>query len=139
MARAKAPRREFQIMLEGPFFERDPAKTFRQNARRLMDSLASEGEADVRSQIAGQAGSMPHYTGWTADTVQGRTSSLTGRRWALSLVISANTAGMDRKDAIRTKAAGASIERRWHPFRKTARAMRRSRALLVADLTRGLE
>jgi hypothetical protein len=43
---------------------------------------------------------------------------------------------MDRADAIRTKAAAASIERRWHPFRRVAAAGRRA---AKANLTKGLE
>lgn len=123
----------------GPFFTRDPKLTIRSNIRSMMDALAAEAEKDVQGQIAGKAGSMPHYTGWTRNHVVGRTSSLGGKRWAVSAVVSANTSGMGARDAIRTLAAAASIERRWRPFARTASAMRRSRAAINANLTRGIE
>lgn len=138
MARTKSLSKQFQITLEGDFFTRDPSKTFGGNVRDMMDAIAAEAGKSVRAQIVSRAGSMPSYTGWTAATVRGRTRSLTGKRWLVSAVISADTSGMSRKDAIRTKAAGASIEARWHPFRKTASAIRRSRAVLSANLTKGL-
>jgi hypothetical protein len=128
-----------KVTLEGNFFHRDPGKTFRQNVRDMNDALASWMEAEVRGQVEGRSGSMPHYTGWTADHIVGRTESLSGNRWGTWAVVSANTAGMDAKDAIRTKAAAAGIERRWHPFRQVKSAIYRARPLLRADLTKGLE
>lgn len=129
----------FRVDFEGPFFTRDPKRTVRDNIRRMMDALAAEAERDVKGQIASVAPSMPGYTGWTHWRVAGRTSSIGGRRWDLNMVVSANTAGMSRELAIRTKAAAASIERRWHPFRRTTSAVRRSRAVIYANLTEGLE
>ena len=105
----------------------------------MMDDLAAEAERDIKGQIAGRAGSMPAYTGHTYDSIVGRTESLTGKRWGLTMVVSANTNGMGRAEAIRTKAAAATIERRWHVFRKTASAIRRARAVLGANLTKGIE
>lgn len=135
MARAVIQRIDFS----GPFFTRDPRQTIKGNIRDMMDRLAEEGERDVQQQIQGRAGSMPNYTGWTRDRVRGRTSSLSGKRWAVTAVVSMNTSGMGARDAIRTQAAAASIERRFHPFRRTTSAMRRSRAVMAANLVRGLE
>ena len=56
--------------------------------------------------------------------------------WA---AVGAVTSGMSAKDAIRTKAAAATIERRWGPYRRAKSAVYRSRALISADLTKGLE
>jgi hypothetical protein len=134
-----APRREFQVKLEGPFFERDVRRTVRANIRDLMDKLAAEAEADVKAQMDARAGQMPHWTGHTRSRVVGRTQSLRGRRWEVSAVVSVNTDGMSRSDAIRTKAAGAQMEARFRMFRRTAAAMRRARAILSANLTKGLE
>lgn len=138
MARTKSLSKQLQITLEGDFFSRDPSKTFGANVRDMMDALAAEAEKSVRAEIVSRAGSMPYSTGWTARTIRGRTRSLTGKRWRVSAVISADTSGMSRRDAIRTKAAAASIEARWRPFRRTAAAMRRSRAVLAANLTKGM-
>lgn len=129
-----------RVDFTGGFFTKDPGKTIRGNIRRhLMPSLAAEMERDVRMQIQAHAGSMPQYTGHTRNRVIGRTESLAGKGWGLTAVVSANTAGMGRTEAIRTKAAAAGIERRWHPFRRTTSAVRRSRAAISAHLTRGLE
>jgi hypothetical protein len=46
---------------------------------------------------------------------------------------------MDARDAIRTKAAASSVEGRFRPFRRVTSALRRSRAVLSANLTEGLE
>lgn len=104
-----------------------------------MDDLAAEGERAVKAQMAAKAGQMPHYTGHTAAAVRGRTKSLANKRWLVSAVISTDTSGMDRKEAIRTKAAAAQMEGRFHMFRLTAGAMRRSRKVLAANLTKGME
>jgi hypothetical protein len=128
-----------RVDFTGPFFTKDPAKTLRQNIADMMDRLAAEGERDVKQQISGRSGSMPGYTGWTHSRVRGRTSSLGGKRWAVTAVISTDTSGMSARDAIRTKAAAASIERRFHPFRRTSTALRRARAVVAANLTKGME
>jgi hypothetical protein len=123
----------------GPFFTRDPKLTVRGNIRKMLDALSAEMERDVKNQMETRAASMPGWTGWSRDHVVGRTHSLGGKRWGLTAVVSANTNGMDRTDAIRTKAAAATIERRWHPFRRTAGRARRARAVITANLTAGLE
>ena len=128
-----------RVDFSGPFFTKDPVKTIRANIRDMMDALAAEGERDVQQQIAGRAGSMPAYTGWTHDHVRGRTESLAGKQWAVSAVVSMNTTGMAAKDAIRTQAAAAGIEARFHPFRRTTTAIRRSRKIMAANLVKGIE
>lgn len=128
-----------KIELSGDFFRRDPGKTLRQNVRDMNDGLAAWMEAEVQSDIAAHASSMPGYTGWSRDHIVGRTSSNSGKRWGTWAVVSANTNGMDRKDAIRTKAAAATIERRWHPFRRVKSGVYRARPLITANLSKGLE
>ena len=133
------PRRYTAVTLDltGPFFERDPGKTVRGNIRKMMQGLADEGEKAVREQI--ESHTYPRGTGWTRDHAVGRVESLSGKSWFLTAVISANTNQMSPEDAIRTKAAAASVERRYHPFRRGASALRRSKAVLNANLTKGLE
>lgn len=128
-----------QVELSGPFFTRDPRLTVRQNIRNMMDAVAAEMEQGVKAELEAKSGSIPGWTGWTRDHVVGRTHSLAGKRWALTAVVSANTDGMGASDAIRTKAAASRLERRFHPFRKIAGRTRRARAVLAADLTRGLD
>jgi hypothetical protein len=127
------------VRLEGDFFRRDPGKTFRANVRDMLEGLADWMETEVRSQISGQAGSMPYYTGWSWGNTTGRVHSIGGKRWGTWARVSANTAGMGAGEAIRTKAAAASIERRWHPYRKVKSAVYRARPLITANLTEGLE
>lgn len=129
-----------KVTLEGDFFRRDPRKTVRQNIRDMLDELAAWMEQTVEGEIRGRAGSMPYYTGWTADTVTGYTTSTkTGKRWQLHAAVAALTTGMSAKDAIRTKAAGATIERRFHPFRRVKAGVYRARPLINANLTEGLD
>jgi hypothetical protein len=128
-----------KIELEGNFFKRDPGKTFRANVRDMLDELAAWMEAEVRDEITAHAGQMPGYSGWSWAHTVGRTSSNSGKRWGTWAVVSANTAGMSAKDAIRTKAAAATIERRWHPYRRVKSAIYRARPLITANLTEGLE
>lgn len=136
---ATAKRVDLTVALSGPFFDRDPKATFRQNVRAMLAALAEEAAKDVRSQIAANEPQMPHATGHSRNQVVGRTKSLSGKQWALTAVISESTAGMGKREAIRTKAAGASIERRFHSFARTARAVRSSKAVLSANLTKGIE
>lgn len=134
-----AKRVDLRASLEGPFFAADPSKTVRGNIRDMMDALSAEMEKDVKAQISAAAGQMPGWSGWSLEHVVGRTASYSGKRWMVTAVVSENTNGMDAKTAIRTKAAGASIERRFHPFGRTSRAVRASRAVLAANLTKGIE
>lgn len=129
-----------KVTLDGAFFTRDPRKTVRGNIRDMLDSLADWMEETVQSDIAGHAGQMPFYTGRTRDSIDGYTTSKkTGKRWGLHAAVGAVTFGMDRKNAIRTKAAAATIERRWHPFRRVKSGIYRARPLINANLTKGLE
>lgn len=128
-----------RVDFKGPFFERDPAKTFRQNVRDFLDAVVAEGEKDVRLQIEAKRGSMPHYTGHTAAHVRGRTKSLAGKRWMVTGVVSMDTRDMTRAQAIRTQAAASSIEGRFHPFRRTVGRIKRARGVSIERLMRGIE
>ena len=124
------------VDLSGPLFEVDPGKRVIENIRDFLEALADYGQEHVRKDIAAKAGRMPNYTGWTYDRVRGRVESTTRRKWYLHAVVSAYTADLGRTDAIRTKAAAASIERRWHPFRRAAFASRAQ--IKKLDLAKGL-
>jgi len=129
-----------KIELDGNFFRRDPGKTLRQNIRDMDDALAAWMQSEVRSEIRSHAGQMPYYTGWTTLNTFGYTTSpRTGNRWGTWSAVATVTQGMSRADAIRTKAAAAGIERRFHPFRRVKSAIYRARPLISADLTKGLE
>lgn len=128
-----------KVELSGNFFTHDPGKTLYRNIRDMLDGLSDEIEDVVRGEVISHAADMPFYTGWTAQRVRGYTTSpRTGKRWALWAAVGVPTEGLDRAAAIRTKAAAATIERRWHPFRRVKSAVYRSRALISADLAKGL-
>jgi hypothetical protein len=139
MASKLPPGLNLSAKFEGPFFTKNPQLTFRQNVRVMMSELASEAQADVQTEIASHEGAMPNWTGWSRDNVKGRVENLSGKHWALTMVVSENSAGMSARDAIRTKAAGSSIEGRFHAFRHVASRIRGMKALMAADLTKGLE
>lgn len=129
-----------KVELSGDFFRRDPGKTLRANIRDMLDAVADWMEVEVQSEIRAHAASMPFYTGWSAEHTEGYTTSpRTGKRWGLWAAVGAVTAGMDRTNAIRTKAAAASIERRWHPYRRVKSGVYRSRPIITANLTKGIE
>lgn len=128
-----------KVTLDGAFFTRNPGKTLRANVRDMMEALAAEMEKEVKGIIGAAAGSMPHYTGWSYDHTIGRVESYSGKRWGTWAVVSANTQGMNAKDAIRTKAAAATIERRFHPYRRVKGGVYRLRPVLTANLAKGLE
>lgn len=128
-----------KVELIGPFFTHDPGKTLYANIGVMLAGLSDEMESTVRGDITSHAGDMPRWTSHTADHVSGYTTSpVTGKHWALWAAVGVPTTGMDRKQAIRTKAAAAGIERRWHPFRRVKSAVYRARALISADLAKGL-
>lgn len=128
-------RTQTKVTLTGPFFTQKPGAVIRQNIVLMLEDVSSAMEQEVHQQIAMRASSMPGYTGHTASTIHGRVESLAGNPWHRWAVVSANTGGMGRKEAIRTKAAASSIEGRWHPFRKVSSSARR----LIRDLAKGLD
>lgn len=129
-----------KIYLDGNFFTHDPGKTLYANIRDMLDALAGEMQKEVRGIIGGAAGSMPGYTGWSYQhTIGYTTSAMTGKHWATFAAVGAVTAGMSKKDAIRTKAAAATIEKRFHPYRRVKSAVYRMRPILTANLAKNLD
>lgn len=130
-----------RITATGPFFERDPRLTFRQNVRVMMDRLAEEGAEDVRRQlVAGQGSRRPlgMNLGRVSWHVVGRTSSLVGRRWALNAVVSVQNEGFTKVQAVKLMAAASYLEGTTHAFRRTTGRLRRAKAVNAAELLKGL-
>lgn len=126
MARTRQPGIEFS----GPFFTKDPVLTFRENARKMLEGMAAEGEAAVRA-------ASPYDTGAFRGGVVGRTKSLSGRKWAMTAVISQQHV-YRWPNAGSKEYRGGKLEARLHMFRRVTSALRRSRAVAVADLTKGM-
>jgi hypothetical protein len=129
------------IDMSGPFFTKDPKKTFRQNVRDMMDQLAEAGESDVKAQLQAGAGSRAVIShGVSPDRVSehvvGRTKSISMKRWALTAVVSVNNIGLSRQGGIALMAAASRLESQTHAFRKTAARARK--VSKMNDLTKGL-
>lgn len=124
--------------MTGPFFDHDPAKTFRRNVRDFMDEVAAIGEAEVKAQLRSGEGSRRPIRGVTPARVSGhvvgRTSSLSGKRWAVTAVVSPRPTG-SRKQAIAVMAAAAEIEKREHVFRRATARLRKAKTNLLKGLT----
>lgn len=130
------------IDLSGPFFQRDPGKTLRRNITKMVQGLAEEGERSARAAFqSGEGGRRPisRLGGRVSEHIIGRTRSLSGRQWRASAVISVNNSGLSAREGVALMAAASVVEGRTHIFRGLARIVRQSRAVLYADLTKGLE
>jgi hypothetical protein len=123
----------------GPFFKGDARRKVRANMRRAMEHVAERGASAARGEMAAAMATMKEPTGWTLAHILGRTSSLRGKAWQVSAVVSVNTFGMSRKDAIRLRASGASIERRYRVFRKVTNAIKRERKRVAEEVLKGLQ
>lgn len=114
------------VRFEGPFFGTpDPGRTVRQNIRSMIAAIVKEGEADVQDHY-------PTLTGRGRAGVRGRV--LTDLKGVISETFiypwAGNSAGNYR---------GGKTEAKYHMFRRTASRIRSFRAVIGADLTRGLE
>ena len=129
------------VEMRGPFFTRDPAKTFRQNVRTLMLEVANEGAKRVIARLrAGEDKRRPlSIGGRVADLVEGRTHSLRGKAWLVTAVVSVNTAGRTAAEATAILAGAARIESREHPFRRVTSEIRSSRAANLSELLKGID
>lgn len=131
------------IDMSGPFFTHDPAKTFRANARTMLAAVAEEGQKDVEAQLrVGQGGRYPLGGGIRPNRVSGhvvgRVTSLSGRKWALTAVVSVNNKGLSQKQGIKLMAAASYLEGQTHAFRRTTGHLRRARAVNRAELFKGI-
>lgn len=132
-----------EIDLTGPFFTRDPKKTFRRNVREMMASVAELAEADVKAQLAQGEGSRKPMRGITPSRVSGhvigRTRSLRGKPWAVTAVVSVNNSGFTKRQGTTLMAAASELEGRLKVFRRTTSRLRRASKVTVAELLKGLE
>jgi hypothetical protein len=120
------------IDLTGPFFEKDPALTLRQNIRAMLAAMAAEGEADVRAQAEPKS-----LTGAFAAGVKGRVDSLTGKPWHLTAIVSQTHVYRWPKGGPKGY-RGGKHEKRHGFFKRTGQRLRRSRAVNTAELVKGL-
>lgn len=137
-----------KVVYTGPFFQRDPAKAFRENAREFI------GEALRNAQAAGEAAAPVASGDYLAALQQGwRLKSVqTGKAWQVTGVVSLRTlrhpwrprSGVFNKGG-RVVGSGFSgwfnyagkVEQRHHPMRRAKSTLYRARAH-NRDLLRGL-
>lgn len=119
------------VELSGPFFQRDPGKTFSENVRRMMAGVAEEGEQAIKSNY-------PVLTGFGRAGVVGRVDSLSGKQWYATAVIS-QTRAYPWPGGGPKQYRGGKSEARHHMFRAAYHDLQHSRAVLQADLAAGLE
>lgn len=122
----------------GPFFDHDPARTFRQNARDMMEAVAREGVKDVTGRMAGQRDPVSIGGGRVADRVIGFVDYRGRKPDSITAVVLVKRAGLPRAAAIALAAAGSEVESRTHAFRRTSGDIRRARAINQAELLKGI-
>jgi hypothetical protein len=133
------------IDFSGPFFQVDPGETFLKNLQKMMQGIADEGASAVRQNLSmGSSSRAPvRATGdRVADHVIGRTyarPSKGGRQWDSAAVIQVYDEGMDARTAISLKAAASRVAHQTHGVSRVRSGIRNARAVLVADLTAGME
>lgn len=129
------------IKVDGPFFTKDPSKTFRTNVHEMMLAVAREGARDVMGQIAtGNHNRAPiaQIGDHVSDHVAGEMRSApTGPGY--SAVVFVRNRGYTAKEAISMMAAAAFVEKHTHAFRKTAGRIRRARGVNLGELFKGLD
>lgn len=142
------------IDFKGPFFEKDPTKTFAENLDMMLRAMSKEAAADVRAQIQSHRGQMPFSRGRNGSI--SRVAERVDHPWRRGVgysLIWTSTEGLQGRggnrasghsqwagnEAAKTLAAMSSIEGRWHPFRVTKNRIMRMRSVNAEELTKGLE
>jgi hypothetical protein len=129
------------IQFKGPFFDRDPAKTFRANGRKMIAAAVAEGERDVIAQMQRGQGDRERIRllgDRVSDHVIGRVKSLGGKPWAVTGVVSVNNSGFSPAEGVSLMAAASRVEAQTHAFRRTASRLRRARSANLDELLRGI-
>lgn len=142
------------VELDGAVFTPRGRETFRQNVRVMLSAMASSGEAEARALLA------PHHrSGDLEGSIHGRVQSLSGKKWALTAVVSSNlnrtkkrnsyagyietgfrrrekrtTVGRDGRQRTRSVGIRQGQFRGVQMFRTSARSLRTG----APDLTRGI-
>lgn len=145
-----APRKPaLYAQFSGPFFTSDPTKTFRGNARSMLRQIALEGERIIAAELrSGEVGRSPihartvspvrvsgHVTAGIPFTPVGGKAA---RRGNINVNVYVPNFGYTPKEARSLMAAYSRVEAETHAFRRTANALRRSRAVNVAELLRDI-
>lgn len=120
------------VKFTGPFFQRDPSLSFVLNVQAMLEAVAKEGQEAVQSLYP------VGPTGHGKAGVYGRTKSLTGKKWYAVAVIS-QTHVYPWPAGGAKQYRGGKTEAKHHMFRTVTQQLRASRAVLHANLTKGIE
>ena len=107
-----------------------------------MQGIADEGASAAREGLLSGASGRALVRSTddrVADHVVGRTTSRSGRQWVSAAVVQVYNEGMGAAESRSLMAAASYVERRTHAIRNVARGVRSARAVIKADLTKGLE
>ncbi len=147
--------RRGMVEMDGAFFAPNANRTFRQNVRAYLGDMASSGERAARAIVE------PHRrSGDLEESIHGRVQSLSGKKWALTAVVSSllsrskqrnsyagyietgfrrrvakTSVGKDGRTRTRNVGVRQGSFRGLHMFQLTSRSLRAS----GQDLTKGLE
>ena len=143
MARAPSLRttRITSIHYDGPFFTKDPGKTFRANVRTMMRALGEEAQRDVETQMRhneGRRAPIAELGDHASRHVVSRVKSLRGKPWEAAAVISVNNQGFTPEQGVSLMAAASEVERQTGANKRTASRLRKSRKINVAELLKGI-
>lgn len=128
------------IAKDGPFFRKDPAKTFRENAHDMMLEIAQVGRDDVIGQMVsgeGQRAPIKMLGDRVADHIVGELRKRPSGR-AYTAVVFVRNHGFTKAEAMSLMAAASRLESAIHSFRRTYGRIRRNRAINEEALWRGL-
>lgn len=142
---ARPARLYSSVDLTGPFFTKDPAKTFRANARSMMRGLALEGEADIRAQLyMGEAGRAVISNKVRPARVREHVTAgipftpARAKTGAIRVHVYVPNFRFTPREGRALMAAYSRVERQTGAFARTTRRMRRAKAINVAELLKGL-
>lgn len=128
-----------KVSLSGPFFAPSADNTLRQNIRQMLAAVAAEGESAVQQR-------SPWFTGAFVAGVEGRVKATDGKRWALTAVISQTHVYAWKEKGKRgfsgraeAQYRGGKVEARYRMFRAVTGQLKAARAVLAADIAKGLE
>ena len=125
------------ISLTGPFFRRDPAKTFGRNLADMGEAMAEEAAKDVIARMAGTRAPVSRIGGRVSDRVVHFTKN-TGLG-KTDVVVTLARRGLSVEEVTALDAAGSEVESRTRAWRRTTDRMRCARAVNRAELLKGIE
>lgn len=131
-----------RVDFSGPFFKVDPGKTILENVHKMMEAFAQEGATNAQTRLrvgaAGRAG-IAEIGDRVADHVIGRVESRSGRKWTAAAVVQVYNQGLGAGESRSLMAAASYVESRTRAISNVTRQLRGARAVLRANLSKGID